>query len=236
MLLLKKESGELFYNSVRLGRLNVSEANILICLYEYKDTLISRDTLLEIGWPKRVVTPNSLSMAIKNIRSCLEKANLDDVVVTHIKKGFSWNASYFLEVVDVSPQHLHAQKSILHTESTATHIEPPAISYVHEIDSQIKEESNIKPSIKDGFQQSTERGHVKNNISIAFMVFLIMISMAIVMFYDIYWTRVSCYSVNDAKLCGVGPFKVDLIPSVLEQGDYWFGYRLSDGGFYYVKD
>lgn len=77
MLELDITSGELKWQSKRIARLNKSEASILAFLLKNINYFSSKDDLLCEGWPGKVVSPNSLAVAIKNIRRALSNATPD---------------------------------------------------------------------------------------------------------------------------------------------------------------
>lgn len=73
------------------GRLNVSELNVLHALHDANGLTVERSILLEIGWPGRVVGPNSLNMAINKIRKCIAVAANDEdtiFIFTVPRQGF----------------------------------------------------------------------------------------------------------------------------------------------------
>lgn len=252
--IFKKESGDLSYGLKRLGRLNSSESEVLTHLYLHRGELVHRDTLLDVGWPKKIVTPNSLNMAIKNIRACFEKVNLDDVITTHVKKGFSWNPFYQVDI-QVTP----SQAVMSESEPQQLISESIRISQIHDEVEQIEphlvdDTNNISQQsiqIQSPTGSSEVLGIVKNGTEAivssyreipwlswfrkAILLFLMVTSLSIVSFYATYWTPISCYEINHARLCGIGEFKKENIPSDLAPGEYVFGYKLPDGEFYYVK-
>lgn len=89
MLELDITSGELKWQSKRLARLNKSEASILAFLLKNINCFSSKDDLLCEGWPGKVVSPNSLAVAIKNIRRALSNATPDFSIETNHGRGYT---------------------------------------------------------------------------------------------------------------------------------------------------
>ncbi|MBW3781450.1 helix-turn-helix domain-containing protein [Aeromonas veronii] len=79
-------------------RLSDAEVDVLKALIEAKGTVVSREELMAIGWPGKVVVPNSLNMAILTLRRVLEQFGLDDAIVTVPKVGFKIDKTDFFEV------------------------------------------------------------------------------------------------------------------------------------------
>lgn len=78
-----------YADSECLGSLNQSEINILLCLKNAEGNAVSRDELLSFGWPNRIVVPNSVNMAIKNIRDVFSKYYESPVIITTPKEGYT---------------------------------------------------------------------------------------------------------------------------------------------------
>ena len=84
-------------------RLSDAEVDVLKALIEAKGRVVSREELMVIGWPGKVVVPNSLNMAILTLRRVLEQFGLDDAIVTIPKVGFKIDKTDFFEVNCSSP-------------------------------------------------------------------------------------------------------------------------------------
>lgn len=89
-------------NSNELGivdvELNNSEYNILCYLLNNNSELSSRDTLLEEGWPGRVVTENSLNVAMMKLRKKIEQLGADIQIITVPSMGYQVIISNEVEV------------------------------------------------------------------------------------------------------------------------------------------
>lgn len=236
-LIFKRDIGDIIHDGKRLGRLNSSETDILLYLYLNKGNLIGKDKLLEIGWPKKFVSPNSLNVAIKNIRACFEKINVDDVIVTHVKKGFSWNEQYDIDVVDsdAPPSKSSASMSTILTEennSGNTHIESlPEDIIVSQVT--VEPETTNRFEIKSYFI-SIYRSNFWLVITLKCLyIFFIALLITIILIYIKYWTPMECYNVHGAKLCGVGHIDSRDIPNNIKPGNYIYGYLVQDGKLFY---
>lgn len=250
----KKESGDLSYGERRLGRLNGSESEVLVHLYLHRGELVLRDELLDVGWPTKIVTPNSLNMAIKNIRACFEKLNLDDVIITHVKKGFSWNPSYRIDIQDSASTAVtddSGQQSVV-SESIRVLLESDVAPKQDGEDTQVHvsggglathqagdEGARIQTGGLHAIPRLGDIAGIANRwqqwARSGILLILVVISLSILIFYVTYWTPVDCHDVKGAHLCGVGDLAKDKLPENLAQGEYIYGYKLPNGEFYYVK-
>ncbi|HDO1315545.1 winged helix-turn-helix domain-containing protein [Aeromonas veronii] len=86
MLELNRVSGDLTWHGTRLARLSRSETFLLCYFIEHPGTLISQDTLLDVGWPQSVVAPNTLVVAIKKIRKTLSDTSAS--IETSPRRGY----------------------------------------------------------------------------------------------------------------------------------------------------
>ncbi len=88
MLVFDRVSGRIFCNETEIGRLNYSERLIFELLISEKNKIVQKDALLAAGWPERIVVPNSLTIAIRNIRGALERAGIYNEPETIPKMGY----------------------------------------------------------------------------------------------------------------------------------------------------
>lgn len=63
-------------------RLSSPEVNIFLSLYNNRGIGLSKDELLQIGWPDRVVTSNSIIVAIANLRKALRNHFPEELITT----------------------------------------------------------------------------------------------------------------------------------------------------------
>lgn len=83
-------------------RLSYAEMAILIALVDAKGNAVSRDTLMTLGWPGKIVVANSLNMAILSLRRILRALEIGDVVVTIPKVGFRIEKYYLFSYINDS--------------------------------------------------------------------------------------------------------------------------------------
>ncbi|PTT45931.1 winged helix-turn-helix domain-containing protein [Aeromonas sp. HMWF016] len=87
-VLVDRKSGYVYHGDINIGQLNDNELRIFIMLLDAKGEVLSKEHLLEMGWPGRVVVPNSLNMAIRKIRSILNEFNDEILIQTVARQGF----------------------------------------------------------------------------------------------------------------------------------------------------
>ncbi|PSB84768.1 winged helix-turn-helix domain-containing protein [Photobacterium damselae] len=78
-------------NEIKLSR---SELNILVYLMENQGVIVKKDVLISVGWPKKIVVHNSLTVAVSNIRKAL---NSHDSIISN--KGIGYTLSDNLNIV-----------------------------------------------------------------------------------------------------------------------------------------
>ncbi|MFM5870706.1 transcriptional regulator [Aeromonas veronii] len=97
---LDVRSGVLFDENTKYGTLNLSERNILNELISSEGKTCSKERLLEVGWPGRVVVPAALNISIKNIRGALKNADLDRILVTVPREGYTLEPNFIFKYQD----------------------------------------------------------------------------------------------------------------------------------------
>lgn len=65
-----------------IHKLSAPEINILIALYNKKNQPLSKEELMQSGWPGRIVTANSVIVAIANIRKTLRYHFTEEIIIT----------------------------------------------------------------------------------------------------------------------------------------------------------
>ncbi|MGY3863529.1 winged helix-turn-helix domain-containing protein [Aeromonas lacus] len=88
MVYVDQFTGSVFNGDSVIGHLNQNELAIIKCLIEREGEVVSKDALLVVGWPGRIVVPNSVNMAIRNIRTILTKVTNEPLVVTLPREGY----------------------------------------------------------------------------------------------------------------------------------------------------
>ncbi|MEC6797904.1 winged helix-turn-helix domain-containing protein [Photobacterium sp. S4TG1] len=84
-------------------KLNLSEQYILSHLIENHSTPITKDDLLKVGWPDRIVTEASLFQVIRALRVKLNEKNKGDVIETLPRVGYQIR-EFTREEIDLNEQ------------------------------------------------------------------------------------------------------------------------------------
>ena len=67
--------------------------DVLRCLIEHRDRVLTKDELLDLAWPDTFVTPNALTRAIAQLRKALgDDAGESTFIATLSKRGYRWVA------------------------------------------------------------------------------------------------------------------------------------------------
>ncbi len=123
-LYFDQENGRIYSDGVLIGTLNHNEKLILVHLIENQGDICTKEVLISIGWPNRIVVPNSLNIAIKKIRGVFENAKKDlgAELETVPKIGFRLNSSLlFLEKLEYESSSELPQIKIRTAPPTSTH-------------------------------------------------------------------------------------------------------------------
>lgn len=89
------ENGE-----VSLSSLSDVEFSIFLLLIKSYPHVLSREAILEQCWAGKVVTDNSINVAISNIRSCLGGYGLSGLILTERGMGYKTSNKIILEETD----------------------------------------------------------------------------------------------------------------------------------------
>ncbi|SMY16195.1 winged helix-turn-helix domain-containing protein [Photobacterium aquimaris] len=100
-------------------KLNLSEQYILSYLIENHSTPVTKDELLKIGWPDRIVTEASLFQVIRALRVKLNEQNKGDVIETLPRVGYQIR-EFTREEVDLSEQKTHSIISKINKKTVAS--------------------------------------------------------------------------------------------------------------------
>ena len=204
MFLLNSDTGVLIWNGSPAAQLSVSEALVLQCLMDDAGTLVSKEILLAIGWPGKVVQPNSLTVAIKNIRKALASIPTDAYVETRHRKG------YIL--------HIPSRQD---NENPSSDVNPP----YHDTASPHNE-----PLKKEGPFRQVKTVPMAQRIIANMLFYGIALALA---FWSLFIsgldTPLSCHKVNKASLCGFSELNEHDISSLAKEigdseGSYLYGY------------
>lgn len=210
MLELNVDSGEVIWNGKTIARLGSSETLVLSFLIENSGMLVSKDELLDFGWPDRFVTQNSLSTAIKKIRKLLLQTSPNLSIETVHRKGYIFHKQTIscaligtrteLPIIDASPRK-EAQQEVIEPNST------------------------FEPS-----PHTESLSHHHSLCMSTLFYFLITLFFALSFFTYINKGDLFCYQINNAKVCGI--FELDKADMTVinnevqyKSGDYVYGYE-----------
>ncbi|MEZ2578440.1 winged helix-turn-helix domain-containing protein [Buttiauxella ferragutiae] len=226
-------SGELYLHEKLIGKLSAIEARILIALVNSSSDVLDRDLLLDTAWPNKNVTPNSLNVAVKKIRSIFFPVINEEIIITHFKKGFSWNRQYKLDVVE-SADIINTPLKIS-SESQIHEIVSHAVFQVEDI----KSEDSIEKTSETESLLSKKQSFLYTLIKGSFLYyfscfFLTLIIFLLAIFYTTQMTFTTCQSINDSDFCGYGILNSSMIPKDLPPGHYAY-VNSQRNGFRYVE-
>lgn len=154
-------------------KLSTSESLVLTHLITHSGEIVSRETLLEVGWPEKIVVPNSLNVAIANLRKAFRhKAEL---IVTIKGCGFMLPENTFtaIELSEISPLILESPT----TESSAT---------------ESSQQLDIEVAIHNIYPWYKKLFWIFGGVSAILWISL----------WSISWQTPSCLMVNGQKICG----------------------------------
>lgn len=88
MIKIDSNIGFVVFNGENIGTLNSSELAIITYLIKREGQIVSKDELLIVGWPNRIVVSNSVNMAIRNIRAVFTRVTKKQVILTLPREGY----------------------------------------------------------------------------------------------------------------------------------------------------
>lgn len=99
-----------------IARLNENESNIFLELASTSE-VVTRQHLLDAGWPDTIVSSNSVNMAVRSIRS---STGLHDLILTAQGVGYSFNAEkYSIEFqIEAEAEQASITSSLQHKAKT----------------------------------------------------------------------------------------------------------------------
>ncbi len=98
---LNPNNGHLAEDGLAIAKLNSSERLILEALCNAQGHPLTKQQLLDVGWPGKIVVANSLNVAIRNIRTALDKVGLVMCLETVPTIGFRLDPNVILITNDV---------------------------------------------------------------------------------------------------------------------------------------
>lgn len=185
MISLDMTTGYLFENNIKVSRLNKSERLIVKLFFTSPGVLITKGELLDSGWPNSCVSQNSLTVAIKNIRSSLSSMKFDLTIETIHKQGYIFHPN-------------NTQCTLI--ESTPTEDNCTPIKMTDEKDDKKSEKADSYNSLT----VNTIKGKFIKYAKIKFTLFLALYIASMITFIFIHTSKVSltCKEIGNAKICG----------------------------------
>lgn len=93
--MIDEQSNTLINRSGEVRKIGTHELNVLLVLLENVGEVVTSDTLIKMAWPNKIVSKNSLTQAIKNLRSAIEdSAKVPHVIKTVNRVGYLINPDF----------------------------------------------------------------------------------------------------------------------------------------------
>lgn len=215
-------SGDLSFFDTKVGRLNHSETLVLSCLISNHGLLVSKDLLLDTGWPGKFVSPNSLTAAIKNIRQLLSFVESDIFIETVHRKGYilkGYNDD--IKLIEIVPS-AQVRLSDPLIEDTNAFVESEAKSVaLHPLpDIQTNNWKQLK---------SNSRRCIGGMLNLFFISYFL-VTIFIAFFVAFKPASLYCYQIGKAEFCGL--FELN----IAEQESFISKYGKNEGKYYYGYD
>ena len=173
-------------------KLSASESKVLQYLIEHKGEIVTRDKLLDIGWPDKVVVPNSLNVAIANLRKAF-RCN-QDIIITIKGTGFTIALDTFTTSLNEAP---HSMASSL-LESINNHgIQNLSSSPVSTED--IQTEKNTKDAVR---LNEKDNPYLQSLSKKALWILFFIITSLWIILWCSSWQKPPCISVDGQEICG----------------------------------
>ncbi|MBL0667040.1 winged helix-turn-helix domain-containing protein [Aeromonas jandaei] len=96
-------------------KLAYTEANLLLMLILNKNSIVTRERLIEFSWGERVVTDSSLAKSISNLRKALRKLGQnDDCIITVPRLGYRFTLqAHAIEIEDTDEINTFSNEQLL---------------------------------------------------------------------------------------------------------------------------
>ncbi|EKO3858708.1 winged helix-turn-helix domain-containing protein [Vibrio harveyi] len=162
--------------------LNRSEYNLLLAFCDSHGEVLDKQTLIELGWPGRVVGENSLAVAIMKLRKKLDSLNLGFEINNLPGEGY-----VFINAKNVGIEHENGVE-----ESTLGDIENTHLSESAETDELLAENRlNVEEALR---QPATQQAGIKKLIRTPlFWEISLGIIIGAVTFFFIYREAFECF-------------------------------------------
>ncbi|MFH7527862.1 transcriptional regulator [Aeromonas sp. A5] len=231
-LILDIDSGDVILDGQKIARLGASETSILALLASNEGALFSKEQLIDEGWPNKVVSPNSLTVAIKNIRKILSAKHVPTYIETVHRKGYIYHCGgvqFSIKDKD-TPCSLYNKIPKPYSEESG--------DYIAKVNTVVNIEPNIELTEKRNLSEYTtadkntyNKKHVnyKRIFNWTSFIVIYIFSLCLAIFVFLSKKELICYQVEQATVCG--RFKLDnatlndiKIKLTDKTGDYLYGY------------
>lgn len=222
-------SGDVTWNSEVIARLSKSETLIFAALLKKLNQFSSKEELIEEGWPNKFVSPNSLAVAIKNIRKVLQETDGVFNIETVHRRGYILHGETdkikYNMIAQQPPCNSSKNKNEINTESKTTE------SCSEDVDGAIIDmaEVNAKSIVQERHGSYFKQIFIKTLFSLYCVAIL---SLSIIYFFSS--GELYCYQLNEkTKICGVFELNKSKQQSIADNiknnyGIYLYGYDNND--------
>lgn len=230
------ETGRLYSPSgAYIAKLNYSERLIMQHFVSNAGCIIKKDLLLSVGWPGRVVVPNSLNIAIRSIRDALALAGINGEPETIPKQGYRFGVSVVVAYANTQTPTDEDTETLSHAEVVDD--ENSHDNFLLEpldVNSSIKEISDAPP-IKTDFKKKIKSLIARSYIYKAYLVINFLIFLYLYFYINMNSPSLVCSEVNKTTFCGFERVNSLLVSEeLLGGGVYWFA-EMEDGKYEFVK-
>ncbi|WP_447826112.1 winged helix-turn-helix domain-containing protein [Aeromonas salmonicida] len=224
------ESGRVFASGRCIAKLNYSERLILSYLVSNSGVIVSKDTLLNIGWPGRIVVPNSLNIAIRTIRDVLQSVGIDSEPETIPKHGYKLSR----DIVIVYQPPSETLVFLKNDEGLSK------VDKEDELNSQVNSD---EVSVVDGDELLSDTIYKKKENTIKayssglyklYLAAILTISIIVYMYISLHKPKFVCTPIKNSVFCGADVVDINEITFPFNSGDLiWFAQ--TDGVYSFVK-
>lgn len=205
VLFLDVVSNSLFWRGLVVGKVSSSEVLILSVFFDKPNTLILKDNLLDVGWPNKIVAPNSLSVAVKNIRRLIALIDINVYIETVHRKGYIFHCDGVLLEVGSMSNDLTLQHEESQADNTSLDIKEKLND---EVSSEVMANGNLNAhSIEN--RSKDHRGRLEYNLKFthlmkACMFFVFFVFIFRLSFFMFNASKpMTCYELGARKVCGL---------------------------------
>lgn len=186
---VEKPRGSVFYQNEVVGQLGCSEVILLCSLLKEPGRVFTKNELLELGWPGKIVAPNSLTVAIKNIRKIFGYRPSELNIKTIHGQGYVLVEQVNDEIIVVE------QESAL-PEGTVNDEASPTDEY-------FPYEKHLSSNRSDGNEVPFFHKFTLLESLVKISIFIILVVSSVVM--ALHDKKVYCDKINGVEFCGSHP-------------------------------